>query len=230
MTSTISIGHQLKVLVTVVLMLAVIGGGWVLAVQPALAAAFAAEDSRTEVSAQNDAIRAEIAALETAKGELPGLEADLKKLNASIPVTAESSALLEQIDALADKAGVVVDGVTLEEPQPYLPPAAPAAAETTEAEGADAADAVADAAAAASTDPLQPFTDPRITPANLVLVPVSVAVSGSFGDVLDFVHNVQTGPRLFLVNSFSSAADAEGDGSTVTATVAGFVYVLLGEA
>jgi Tfp pilus assembly protein PilO len=223
MSTTISLGHQLKVLITVVLMIAVVAGGWMLGVQPALAASFAANDARTEVRSQNDAIRAELAALQAAEAELPTLEADLAKLNASIPLTDDSSALLDGIHDLADAAGVVVDGITLEDPQPYAPPvaAAPAAAPV---EGEAGTTPVTTAPA---VDPLQPTSDPRITPANFVLVPVSVSVSGSLDDVLDFVHGVQAGPRLFLVNKLASAADAEGDGSKVAATVGGFVYALL---
>jgi Tfp pilus assembly protein PilO len=219
--STISLGHQLKVLVTVVLMIAVVAGGWMLGVQPALASAFAADEARADVQSQNEAIRAELVALQAAEAELPALEADLTTLNASIPFTDDSSALIDGIHELARDADVVVDGITLEDPQPYAPPQAAApAAETT-------ADPAGETAGETSVDPLQPATDPRITPANFVLVPVSVAVSGSFGDVLDFVRGVQTGPRLFLVNKLTSATDAEGNGSKVTANVGGFVYVLL---
>jgi Tfp pilus assembly protein PilO len=221
--STISLGHQLKVLITVVIMIAVVAGGWMLGVQPALASALAADEARTQVLNQNEAMRAELAALEAAAAELPALEDDLAKLNASIPVSEDSSALLDGIHDLARKAGVVVDGVTLEDPQPYAPPAAPAAPATDDT-------AESDPVAEAAVDPLQPLTDPRITPANFVLVPVTVTVSGSFGDVLDFVRGVQTGSRLFLVNKLTSAADAEGDGSKFAATVGGFVYVLLEEA
>jgi Tfp pilus assembly protein PilO len=214
--STISLGHQLKVLITMVLMVAVVAGGWTLGVQPALASAFAAESARTDVRSQNDAIRAEVAALQVAQAELPALEADLATLNVSIPVTDDSSALIDGIHDLARAADVVVDGITLEGPQPYAPPQAAA---TTDAAGETAVET--------TVDPLQPTTDSRITPANFVLVPVTVAVSGSFGDVLDFVRGVQTGPRLFLVNKLSSATDAEGDGSKVSASVGGFVYALL---
>jgi Tfp pilus assembly protein PilO len=219
--STISLGHQLKVLITVVLMIAVVAGGWLLAVQPALASAVAADDTRTDVRSQNDAMRAEVAALQAAEANLPALQKDVAKLNASIPTTDDSSALIHGINDLARNADVVVDGITLEDPQPYAPPQA--AAPAVEAP----ADETATAGTEATVDLLQPASDPRITPANFVLVPVTVAVSGSFGDVLDFVHGVQTGPRLFLVNKLTTAADAEGNGSKVSANVGGFVYVLL---
>jgi Tfp pilus assembly protein PilO len=221
---TISMGHQLKVLITVVLMIAVLGGGWVLAIQPALASAFAAQSSRDDVRTQNDAVLAEIAMLKAAEAELPALKKDLGKLTASIPFTDDSSALLDSIHDLASDAGVVVDAVTLEDALPYAAPQPVEAAAAAPA--ADADSAPADEAA----NPLVPTTDDRITAANFVLVPVTVAVSGSFGDVLDFVEGVQNGPRLFLVNKLNSSADAEGDGSTVKATVGGYVYVLLGEA
>jgi Tfp pilus assembly protein PilO len=222
---TISMGHQLKVLITVVLMVAVVSGGWLLAIQPALDSASAAETSRQHVRAQNDAMLAQLTVLEAAHGDLPALQEELGRLTASIPYTDDSSALLQSIEELARKAGVVVDGVTLADAQPYAAPqpveAGSAAAATVES--ADIVPGVTE-----PPNPLMPATDERITPANFVLVPVTVAVSGSFNEVLDFVEGVQTGSRLFLVHQLSSSADAEGDGSTVKASVGGYVYALLG--
>jgi Tfp pilus assembly protein PilO len=224
---TLTIGHQMKVAILVVAMIAVVAGGWLLGIQPSLDAAAAAGVQREAVHSQNDGIRAEIAALQAAQEELPQLEKRLRGLNASIPATDDSSALLDSLHDLAAKAGVTVDGVTFEEAQPYAAPVPPEAAPTeAAAEGATTEPVPVEA----PVDPLLPLSDPSITADNFVLVPLSVAVSGSFGDVLRFVDGVQSGPRLFLVNKFTSSSEAAtGGGSSVKATVGGYVFVLLGQ-
>src|SRR5690606_775091 len=111
---------------TVVLMLAVAGLGWVLGIQPALDTTFAAEEQRDEVQSQNDALRAELVALEAARDDLPALERDLAELTASIPFTDDSSALIDSIHDLARVAGVEVAGVVVEDAQVYVPPQAAA--------------------------------------------------------------------------------------------------------
>jgi Tfp pilus assembly protein PilO len=223
---TLTIGHQMKVAILVVAMIAVVAGGWLLGIQPSLDAAAAASVQRDAVHSQNDGIRAEIAALQTAEEELPQLEERLRGLNASIPHTDDSSALLDSLHDLAAKAGVTVDGVTFEEAQPYTAPVPPEAAPVEPA----AEGAAEPAPAEAPAHPLLPLSDPGITAENFVLVPLSVAVSGSFGDVLRFVDGVQSGPRLFLVNKITTSSEAAtGGGSSVTATVGGYVFVLLGE-
>lgn len=224
---TLMIGHQLKVTITVVAMVAVVGGGWLLGIQPSLDAASAASLQRDAVLGQNEGIRAEIAALQTAQEELPQLEDRLRVLNASVPRTNDSSALLDSLHDLAARAGVRVDGVTFEEAQPYAAPVPPEAAPVEPAAEGAAAESVP---VEVPADPLMPLIDPSITAENFVLVPLSVAVSGSFGDVLRFVEGVQSGPRLFLVNKFTSSSEAAtGNGSTVKATVGGYVFVLLGQ-
>jgi Tfp pilus assembly protein PilO len=228
---TLTIGHQMKVAITVVAMIAVVAGGWLLGIQPSLDAASAAGAQRDAVYGQNDAIRAEIAALQTAQEDLPDLEDRLRVLNASVPTTNDSSALIDSLHQLAARAGVRVDGVTFEDGQPYAAPLPPEAAPVEPAaEGAAAETVPVEVPVEVPVDPLMPLTDPSITAENFVLVPLTVAVSGSFGDVLRFVDGVQSGPRLFLVNKFTSSSEAAtGGGSSVKATVGGFVFVLLGE-
>jgi hypothetical protein len=65
---------------------------------------------------------------------------------------------------------------------------------------------------------------------------VQFAISGDYAKVLNFVHDVQNGPRLFLVTTFSSSgatntkAASLKDSNTqqVDSSVTGFAYVVLG--
>ncbi|BDZ45114.1 type 4a pilus biogenesis protein PilO [Naasia aerilata] len=216
---TLALDHRTKVLIAVVLMLALAVGGWLIGVQPALGSALAAAAQEADVCVQNDAARAQLAQLEEANKNLPALKEQLTALQQSVPSTPSTAALLADLNGLAASSGVAIDRFTVDASAPYTAPG-------TDATGA----APADAAAAPAVDPkLVPLTDPRITETNLVVVPVSVDVSGGFDSVLGFLSGIQTSHRLFLVTRISSVSDADqgGDAGTVKATVAGFVYVLL---
>lgn len=211
---TLTLDHRIKVLLGVILMVALAAGGWFLGVQPPLTGAFDSLAQQADVRQQNDALRAKLSALEAAQADLPALQDQLAGLNASVPATDAQAALLASIDSLAGSAGVTVSRVAVETAQPYGTPGA----------------AVEGSAEAAPVDPaLVPYTDARITPENLVAVPVTVEVSGSLDSALSFLAGVQSGPRLFLVTKVSSVADSVngGAGDAVTATITGYVYVLL---
>ncbi|MCU1437694.1 MAG: hypothetical protein JWP66_781 [Naasia sp.] len=214
---TLALDHRVKVLLGALVMIALLAGGWFLGVQPALAAAFDATGQQSEVRTQNEALGAKLAALEAAQADLPELEKRLATLDASVPAGDAQAALLDSIDGLAAAAGVTVSRVAVEAALPYSAPGA-------------AADETEDTAPAAAT--LMPHTDARITADNLVAMPVTVEVTGSLDAALGFLDGVQSGPRLFLVNKVSSVADSAngGSGDAVTATVAGYVYVLLAAA
>lgn len=83
-------------------------------------------------------------------------------------------------------------------------------------------------------------TNSLITSNNFVVIPVQFSITGGYSNVLEFVHEVQVGSRLFLISNFSStgATDAKavavrgtksGPNSfqKVDATIGGYVYVLI---
>lgn len=87
-----------------------------------------------------------------------------------------------------------------------------------------------------------PATNPRITSNNFIVVPVQFSVTGDYSSVLNFVHEVQVGARLFLISNLSSMGATDGKAvavhgnksgpnvlQKVDATVGGYVYVLIGE-
>jgi hypothetical protein len=72
-------------------------------------------------------------------------------------------------------------------------------------------------------------TNAKITAANFIAIPIQLAVSGPYANVLDFVNGLQMGPRLFLVTALTtkSSTDPKPAPGAVDATVGGFVYVVL---
>ena len=220
----IALDHRTKVIIGLVVMVLMVVGGWFVAISPQLDARSVALAQTATVNTANALAQTKLQTLASEAEKLPALEDQLTVLSQSVPSSADSSALLTQINAIAAGAGVIVDGVALDAATAYAPPAAPAV---------PAADATAPVTVPDPTTVA--FSDPRITAANFIVVPVSINVTGSNEGVLAFLAGVQSGPRLFLVNSYSSTRNANSGesssaitaDSSVSATVAGFVYVLV---
>jgi hypothetical protein len=128
--------------------------------------------------------------------------------------------LVTELNLLAARHKVTVKAIAISDAQPYTTPPAPPVSKNS-----------------AKTAVL---TNPKITPANFVVIPIQISITGVFGEVLDFVHEVQVGPRLFLVATLSSKTSMTSTSgvasvkkttkvgpTTVDSTIGGFVYVLL---
>jgi len=199
--------------------------GFVVGVQPQLSAASTAEEQTGSVGEQNDAIRATIAQLQADQADLSGHQAELATLQAAVPATASLSAFIDSVNALAGSSSVTVSGLTTADAVAYLPaPAAvvPEAAAPTEG---------ATAAPVAPAPPVAPelVTDPLVTSSNFSYVPVSVTVTGSYSQALEFLSQLRAAERLFGLTAFASAGESSGStGSGVpdSWTVTGNVYVL----
>ncbi len=216
----ISLDHRTKVIIGAVFMVLLLVAGWFLGVAPLLTARALAQSEIATVNVANEAAAAKLTALSSEADNLPALEDQLASLDVSVPTSADSSALLSQINAIAAAADVVVEGVKLENPTAYTPPAA--------------ADPNADATGGTATT-TSAYSDPRITAANFIQIPVTVSVTGSYENVQSFLAGLQNGGRLFLLTTFQSTREAPSDGSatgitadsSVSASIGGFVYVLL---
>ncbi|NIJ05292.1 hypothetical protein [Frigoribacterium faeni] len=232
--------NRIKMIVAVLSGVAVLALGFLLGVQPQLAAATTAADQRATVEEQNEGLRATLAQLVAENDELGSLSADRDARRASVPDSPNMPELLRQLGEMAGAAGVPVTGFTTEDAVSYEMPASVAApaADASTTEGTDSSegtDASADAPAAAS-GPTAPttFTDPAVTAANFSTIAVTVEIEGSYAQALDFVDRLQKGSRLFLVTTIEGAEETEGeqaDGATAAPgaqawTIGGLVFVL----
>jgi Tfp pilus assembly protein PilO len=143
-------------------------------------------------------------------------------LQRSVPLDAGVSEFIDDLNNLAVASGVTVSNLTVDPAQQYVAPESAAAAAPAD----DPAEPADDAAAA---DPLAPpeVTNPLVTSANFILIPISIDTTGSYAQVVDFVSGLQNGPRLFLVNTFASASTSEEVAGEVTGSITGYIYVLL---
>jgi len=240
--------NKLSLIVAGVAALALVLGGWFVGVQPQLAAASASTQQRADIDSRNDTVRAEIARLENQYADIATLKSHLADLSASIPESTDTTPFIKDLDRLAIANGVTISSLTFGDAQTYVPPAAPAAAPGSDgAAAAPSPSASAEPTAGASTAVTAPdvVTDPAITSANFILIPVSVTVAGTDTEALAFTAGVQEGARLFLVNSIGTAAgqgETVGDGAGASAgtdmaagtapsgardwTLSGYIFVL----
>jgi hypothetical protein len=216
--------HRILSALTVFLMVVLVAAGWFLVAQPQLAAAATANQSLAGVQSQSAATQATITRLIGEQKKLPELTKDLAALRLSIPGGAESSAYINGLNALAASAGVTITEITLDDPVAYTSPVPAASAPKPGATPSPTPTPTATPTKAAAPAGWTPPSDPRITAANFIAIPVSVTTDGDWPSTLGFIHGLQTGQRLFLVTGI--ATDVETDGS-LKAVIKGYIYVLL---
>ncbi len=198
------LGTRVWGLITVVVVGALVAGGYFLGVAPFLDQQKKADAERSEAADANATLEAEIAALrvtETKLDEYEDLAAEYEEL---VPRTVQSQRFIRTLDALAIANGVTVTEIKIDSFEQYSPPVSKA-------------DAVLDELAPA------PFTDPKIGPDNFVLVPFSVTVSGGWVESLSFVNALQFGERLVTYTSI----EQETTDVAYSTVMKGYLYVLI---
>lgn len=218
---------RLWTLGAVVAVLALIGGAIGLGVQPLLAAAATADASTTAAHTQNDALRVQLAKLSRVAATQSDLEAKSAALTTAIPETLKLNTFTRDLRDTAALDGVVIQSIVPATGSAYAAPASsvPAAAPTPSGSAAPAASAAPSAAPAPVASVKSPWfgkTDPLITGANFVVVPVTVVVSGTDAATLAFASDVQQMGRLFAVSSVTSTTT---DGVT-NVSIVGAMYAL----
>jgi hypothetical protein len=212
------------------LMVVIVALGWIVAVQPQLDAASAADAQTSKVQSTNAQSAIALAKLQEDYKNLPALKGKLASLAASVPVDQSIPSFVDELNAIATANGLTITNSTVADAVAYkavVPPAAPAATGTSATPSPSATPTPAPAPTASAppiTAGVPPVVSSLITAANFAAVPVTVTVTGPYANVLGFLHGTQTGKRLFLVTGFSSAPASNGPG--VDATVSGLIYVL----
>lgn len=235
--------NRLSLLLAVVAMAVVAIGGFFLAVQPQLAQASAARTQTKSVEQTNDTSRSELDRLRAQAAKLPAMREELDRLSASVPDTADMSAFIDELDAVAATSGMQVSAFTASDATAYAPAAAAAGSAssggTSTSSGsttgtASTGTASTPAPTAAATAPAAPtapsvVTNAAITGEDFSVIPVTVTVDGTFDQALTFVQGVQGGSRLFLISTISSSEKTGDDGTATSSsswTFGGSVYVL----
>ncbi|MFN3707724.1 type 4a pilus biogenesis protein PilO [Microcella sp.] len=107
---------RMWVIGAVVVSLVIAGLGWTLGVSPRLDDAARADSERQNVELVNVGYEATLQELRQLSENLPALESELDAIRREIPEGPELSALLGQLNALAESAGVEISQITADPP------------------------------------------------------------------------------------------------------------------
>lgn len=210
--------NRMWVLGSILVMMVTVGGGWLVGIAPQLAVAAHANSDRANVMSANTRNEILLAKLKRDYQNIDALNSQVSTLRESVPTSADISSFVTELNTLANARKVTLKSIAVSDAKPYTP--------TTQASSAKSK--------TAST----PQTNPKITSANFVTIPVQIAVTGDYGKVLDFVNDVQLGRRLFLVSTLSSmgatsskgvkgSPTTSGGSQKVDSSIGGYIYVLL---
>lgn len=230
---------RLIIIGAVAAMVVVVAFGWFLGVQPQLAAAADSDSQRQSVAVSNDAQQKVLDQLVTDSAQQADFEAKLAVLEQSVPSDSAFPALLDAFNEAAAASGVTLSGFTPSVPTPYVAgvgdAAAPASAPAASSDQSGRSTATPTPAPTTSAPPVAaasegatvapPAGNPLISSSNLVTIPLEVGVKGGMSQVIDFVHRVQTGKRLFLVNAIHGGSDGAAEAQDYS--VSGYVYVVI---
>jgi len=192
--------------------------GWFLGIGPQVATVSETNTKRISIERENVAGEAQLIRLKRDYLNIGALQAQLAGLKSSVPAAAAMPRFVSELNSLASLNEVVVKSISVSDARPYLASAPTAAGSSGRA-------------------PSPTITNTRITASNFVLIPVQFSISGDYAKILNFLHDVQNGERLFLVSTFSSAGVTDTKAALtkslgaqlVDSTVGGFVYVILSQ-
>ncbi|PVU81097.1 hypothetical protein DDP54_17205 [Cellulomonas sp. WB94] len=221
---------------TVFVALVIMVATYFLAVSPTLATA---SETRAEVEStqqSNELLQRKITQLAADFAKLPEYKADLAAVRVQIPVGADLSGYLRQLDAIAVAHSVTLTSVNPSVAEMVVPvvSAAAAAAVPTPAPTAEATAADATGTDATSATAAAPVANAG--PTGFAAIPFTMTVVGTYDNGLAFLSDLQNAtPRLFLVTGLTGTSQAQivaGGGRPATAigdielAVTGFTYVL----
>jgi len=193
--------NRLWVIGSVAAMAVILLLAWFVGIQPQLGSLQAIQVQQASIDAQNAREQAVLDQLRADADDADRLEDEWKAAAASVPDGTGVPDFIDQLYALETSTGVVIERITVSDAAPFVAaaPAVPVDA-ATDASG-DATATATDAAAAAATSG-------TLNAANFATLQIGVEVSGEYAGILEFVHGLQSGARLMLVNEVELSAAA----------------------
>jgi Tfp pilus assembly protein PilO len=217
---------RLWVIAAVAVMGIIAVAGWFVGISPVVSAASAASDQAASITTANQASEAKLVQLKSEFANIAPLQATLDKLRESIPDTVGAPAFLQELNGLATANNVTITSVTIASATVYTAPGTTAAAPAASSTDSTATPTPTPTPATATTTPT---TTPVAAGGQFVQIPVTIAATGNFGAVRDFMGAVQTGTRLYVASSVGLAeGSSSGSGGSATLTMTGNIFTLQG--
>jgi len=220
---------------TAVVAVIMLAASWFLLISPGLAAASTTRSDAEQVRSQNDLLTAEVLKLASDFKKLPEYKKELAALRIKLPQEAQLAKSLRSVDKIAQAHSVTVLDVSATTPTLASASAPKAPAPEVPTDGSSPSPSPTESATPTPA-PTPPAGALQPAPADLVTMPISFTVLGSYDDVLAFVSEMQnTLPRIYLVTGLAATGQTEGAASAgrpstrpgdVEMVVSGTFYVL----
>lgn len=198
--------NRLWIIGSVLAIVAIIAGSFLLGVQPLLAAATKADVDRANVMAQNQAQEATLATLKEQFKGIDKIEKEVKDLRVVIPDGHAQDRLIQKLADMGTESGIFIRDTTFSEPVTFLPP-----------ESLDAS----------YPDPAVTAATTSLTSGNFLVIPVVISAEcAEYEPLMVFIDKVQHSDRLFLAYDFGILLDEVDGVPTWKLTISGHIYVL----
>ena len=222
--------NRIWTLSCVVLIGAILAGGYFVGISPLLSAAAVADADRIDVEQQNLRYTTDLATLKQDFSQIEARRAELATAQAVVPSDAEDEQFIGELHELQESSGATITSFTVSDPKAYAPvvtelpvePAAPVEGAEATADGATAATTTADTTPAAVSTPAVEGAE-LMTAESFTAIPYSVSVAGTLEQTEAYVAGLQSGSRLFLVTKLALQYD-ETSGS-FTHDIDGYIWV-----
>ena len=203
-----------------VLFISIIGGGWFLEIAPQLSIVSTVHKDHANVLALNAKNQLLLTKLKADFQNIGPLKSQLDRLSISVPPSANISAFISEVNSMANAHKTTIKSLIVSDAKPYTLSAPPPSDNGIK-------------------EPSSPQSNPKITSANFVVIPIQITASGQYTNVLDFINSIQMGQRLFLISALSSTGSMGGNAGgavstmsgkaagKVDASIGGYIYVLL---
>jgi len=218
------VNNRIWIVGSVIVMVAVVLLGYFLGASPRLTEAATNEANRQAAIAQNQSYEAALAALKKDFENIEEFRDRLDELQVALPPNSGLNRFIGSLRDLEIASGVVLTKFASVDPLPfvYKETLEEAAAPVVAPEGEEGTEAPV--APAPVVDP--PKLVQTLSPDEFVYIAISLEVSGTTEQILNFTEALQTAKRRFLVTSVSYSPDTANPG-IYTGKVEGYVYVLL---
>lgn len=175
---------------------AVLAGGYFLLVSPKASKAAEVRTEAQDQLAANARVRSQIDLLNKQKKDLPRQQAELEKFATKIPNNPALPALIRSLSDAADNAGVELVSLS-----PGTPALVVSSVPTTAAKPAAPADGSTTSTTSSTSTKPKVAAAPAMLP--IASIPISVQVTGNYSQVSQFLSEIESLPRAFLVGGFS---------------------------
>lgn len=228
--------NRIWTLSCVIVITALLAGGYLLGISPMLSAAAVAKQDRVAVEQQNLGYEQELATLKADFAKIDARRSELAAAQEIVPDVADDAAFVGELDGLQATSGAVITGFNVSDPKSYAPvvsalPVDPNAAPAEDgAVPAAAADGQVDGAATTTVDtvpaavstPAVPGVE-LVTAASFSAIPYTVSVAGTLEQTQAYVAGLQRATRLFLITKLTFLKDQTS--GQFTADINGYIWV-----